>query len=327
MESFKSFRVTEAGQGGSVCELHLDDLTEGEVVITSLFSSLNYKDALAVTGRGKILKNFPLNPGIDVVGTVYKSLDERFVPGDKVVITGCHLGEVYDGGLSEWVRVPSSIVVSLPKDLEPREAMIYGTAGFTAALAQLRMENNGQEPKGGPILVTGASGGVGSFAVNFLSQKGYEVHALSGKSSQHERLKQLGAHRVLHPDELKLGDRPLEKGFWAGVVDNVGGDWLSKIIPHVQLWGNVSSIGLAGGVNWSGTVMPYILRGVSLLGISSNNCPWEMRLKIWEELARHSKTMDLDIFVSQAIDLHGVFKTCESMLNRQTFGRILVKFC
>lgn len=326
MKPFKSFRVTEPNKSGKIHELHLDDLTPGEVVIQSSFSSLNYKDALAVTGKGKILKRFPLNPGIDVVGKVFESSDPKFAPEDPVVIMGCNLGEIYDGGLSEIVRAPSSIIVPLPHHMKLKEAITYGTAGFTAALALLRMEANGQKPNQGPILVTGASGGVGSFAVHFFSQKGYEVHAISGKPTQYERLKRLGAHQVTHPKDLPLGHRPLEKGIWSGVIDNVGGELLSKLIPHVTLWGNISSIGLAGGFQLNGTVMPHILRGVSLLGISSNNCPWDMRLKIWEELSSHLKTIDLDIFVSQVVTLSEVFHSCESMLNRQTFGRILVEF-
>ena len=302
----------------------LSDLTKGDVVVESHFSSLNYKDALAVTGRGPVIKNFPLNPGIDVVGKICESSDTSFRQGDWVVITGCQFGEIYDGGLSQVVRVPSCIVVPLPKGLSPRNAMIYGTAGFTAALARIRMEINGQTPKKGPLLVTGASGGVGLLAVNFFSQQGYEVHALTGKPSQYERLKQFGAHEVILSESLELGHRPLEKGLWAGIIDNVGGEWLSRLVPHVKLWGNVCSIGLAGGAQWSGTVMPFILRGVSLLGISSNNCPWDMRLKIWEDLAKHSKTMDLDAFVSQTIGLGDVLRVCKSMLDRQTYGRTLV---
>ena len=325
MNLFKSFRVTKANQKGSVCQLCLNDLTQGEVVIQSVFSSLNYKDALAVTGKGQILKSFPLNPGIDVAGKVLESLDPRFVKGDPVVITGCHLGEVYDGGFSEVVRVPSSFVVPLPPHFGFKEAMTYGTAGFTAALALLRMEANGQKPIDGPVLVTGASGGVGSFAVHFFSQKGYEVHALSGKPSQHERLKQCGAHQVISPENLELGQRPLEKGLWAGVVDNVGGELLSKLLPHIKLWGHVSSIGLAGGFKFSGTVMPHILRGVSILGISSNNCPWDTRLKIWDELSSHVQKVNVEPFVSQVVGLDGILSACESMLNRQTFGRILVR--
>ena len=326
MKSFQCFRVTQAKQGGEVQTLCVDQLTSGDTLIQTSFSSLNYKDALAVTGKGKILKKFPLNPGIDVAGTLLESSSPELTPGQEVVITGCQLGEIYDGGLSEVVRVPSSIVIPLPTGLTTEKAMIYGTAGFTAALARRRMEVNGLQAHHGPILVTGASGGVGSFAVNFFSQKGYEVHAVSGKPSQHDWLKQLGAHRVIHPDDLNLGHRPLEKGLWAGVVDNVGGELLSKLIPHVGLWGSVASIGLVGGVNWSGTVMPHILRGVSLLGISSNNCPWEMRLQIWKDLTLHTKTTDLEPFVSQRIPLNKALQSSQAMLKRQTFGRILVQF-
>ncbi len=324
-QTFQSFRVHEAKKAGHLQDIYLHDLTQGDTVIRSYFSSLNYKDALAVTGKGKILKRFPLNPGIDVVGEVIQSSDPQLHSGTFVVITGCQLGESYDGGLSEIVRVPSSIAIPLPQGLSPRNAMIYGTAGFTAALAILRMEINGQKPSDGPILITGSSGGVGSFAVAFLHQRGYEVHALSGKPSQHQRLKDLGANQVMLPEDLHLGHRPLEKGLWAGVVDSVGGELLSKLIPHIKLWGQVASIGLAGGASFSGTVMPHILRGVSILGISSNNCPWDMRLKIWNDLASFGKVKNLDSFVSQNIHLEGVLRACEQMLHRKTFGRILVE--
>lgn len=305
--------------------MHRDQLSPGSVLIEAHYSSLNYKDALAVSGQGKILRQFPLNPGIDVSGIVYESSDPRFQKGEPVLVTGCGLGEGHDGGYAEYVRVPGDWVVSLPSGLNLKEAMIYGTAGFTAGLCLHRLLTNDQVPAKGPLVVTGASGGVGSLATAMLSKLGFDVLAVSGKEEAVERLRALGAKDVLRPEQLELGTRPLESVRFGGGIDNVGGSLLEGILRHVNLWGNVASVGLTGGHEFKSTVMPFILRGVSLLGISSNNCPMPLRLEIWNKLAGAWRPAHLESFVQGTMSLHEIPAWSEKMLQRQTTGRHLVK--
>ncbi len=308
----------------SVETVETPNIKDGEVLIKAEYSGLNYKDALGVTGRASIYKKMPIIAGIDVAGEVSASKDPRFQPGDPVVVTGCGLGETHDGGYAEFVVERADLVVKRPKPLSAREAMIYGTAGFTACLAVARMQQNGQTPEMGPIVVTGASGGVGQFAVQFFSQKKYQVWAVSGKPAMRERLLKLGAVKVLAPSDLEPATRPLEKVRFGGVVDNVGGKLLAGLIPQVELWGNVACIGLAEGAELHTTVMPLILRGVSLLGISSNNTTWPLRLKIWQSLAEEFKS-SLDAFVSGEMALEELIPTAHQMLARETTGRYLLK--
>ncbi len=307
-----------------VDKTELQALKDGEVLIKSEYSSINYKDALGVTGRGMIFKKSPMTGGIDVAGTVAESRDEKFKLGDAVLVTGCGLGESYDGGYAEFVIAHSSRIVARPAGLTAREAMTFGTAGFTALLCLERMETNGQTPDMGPILVTGASGGVGQFAVKFFAEKKYRVWAMSGKKNLQKRLLAIGAEKVVAPDEYVLAKRPLEKVQLGGVVDNVGGKILAGVIPQVELWGNVACVGLAESAELHATVMPLILRGVSLLGTSSNNTNWPLRLKIWQRLAAEFKS-GLAEFVSEEIALDQIVPTSLRMLSRQTAGRILVK--
>ncbi len=256
-------------------ELTLDQLAKGEVVIRVAYSTINYKDALAATGAGPILRRFPLVGGIDLSGEVVSSEDSRYQAGQKVLVTGCGLSETHDGGYSEYARVRGDWVIPLPPGLDERAAMQLGTAGFTAALAIHRMEQNGQAPGNGPVLVTGATGGVGSLAVNMLAGRGYEVVALTGKPDAADYLREIGIARVLLRQELEFGSRPLEKALWAGAVDNLGGETLAWLTRTVDFWGNIASIGLASGPELHTTVMPFILRGVNLLGIKSRrpaNC-------------------------------------------------------
>lgn len=306
-------------------QVKLDDLTPGEVVVQVHYSSVNYKDALAATGKGKILKRYPLNGGIDAAGTVLSSIDGRFTPGQKVLITGCGIGENFDGGYSEILRVSGDSVVPLPEGLSLREAMILGTAGFTAALALHRMQENHQRPSMGPILITGASGGVGSFAVQLFAQEGYEIHAVSGKHEAIRYLKELGAHQVIPPNELNLGARPLETVRYGGAVDNVGGQLLSKLLSHIQLWGNVCSIGLADSAELKTTVMPMILRGVSLIGVSSNNTPMALRLNLWQKLATTWKPKHLEKTLTRTVGLKDLMLTLDELLHRKIHGRVLVE--
>lgn len=328
MKPFWALRVHSENGGtpySKLQQMEVKDLTAGEVVIETHYSGINYKDALAGSGKGKILKSFPLNAGIDCSGLVLESSDKRFTPGQKVLINGMGTGESYDGGYAEVVRAKADSVVPLPEGLTLREAMILGTAGFTAALAFSRMETNGQTPDKGPILVTGASGGVGSFAVQIFSQQGYEVHAVSGKHEAIAYLKNLGAKEVLRPEDLQLGDRPLEKARFGGAVDNVGGEMLAKVLAHTQLWGNVASIGLAQSHELHATVMPFILRGVSLLGASSNNTPMELRHEIWRKLAGAWKPKQLESILTKTVELKDLTLAFEDLLNRKAHGRILVQ--
>lgn len=325
--AFWALRVHE-GQNGVVYsklqQLTLNDLSAGEVLIGVHYSSINYKDALAGSGKGKIMRRFPLNAGIDAAGVVLESTDPRFQPGQEVLVTGCGIGENSDGGYSELLRVSANSVVPCPPGLSPEEAMILGTAGFTAALALHRMLQNGQTPALGPILVTGASGGVGSFSVQLFAHAGFEVHALTGKPEGAAFLRALGAHKVLQPADLALGPRPLESVRFGGVVDNVGGRLLSQALAHVELWGNVASIGLAESADLHATVMPFILRGVSLLGVSSNNTPMALRLELWNKLAGAWRPQHLRQTLTRTVGLRDLMTTFDDFLRRRVHGRILV---
>jgi NADPH2:quinone reductase len=325
--TFKCLQVRLDSNNKSIaelCEHKFEELNEGDVLIKSHYSSINYKDALAVLGKGKILRHFPMIPGVDVSGEVTKSRSQRWKVGDTVLVTGCGLGESHDGGFSEFVQVPESWVIPLPKSLNSQEAMILGTAGFAAALALHRLELNGLSPEKGPVLVIGASGGVGSLAIDIYSQRGYEVIAVSSRPKYHSYLKAIGAHQVLTPKELQLGSRPLEKGHWAAAVDNVGGELLAKILPHIKLWGAVASIGLAGGSDFKSTVMPFILRGVSLLGISSTNCPMPLRRELWENLGTTWKPKHLATILEEEVPLNEVIPTCHKLLTHSHRGRTIV---
>ena len=305
--------------------MSVDDLTAGDVVIKVHYSSLNYKDALGITGKGKILKTFPINAGIDAAGVVLSSKDLRFKEGDQVLVTGCNIGEITDGGLSEVLRVASANVVPLPKGLTLKEATTLGTAGFTAALCLDRFLENGQRPMHGPILVTGATGGVGTLSIQILSHYGFEVWAVSGKPEHFDFLKKLGAAQVFSPEDLALGSKPLESIRFGGAVDNIGGEWLPKVAAHVQLWGNIACVGLAAGAQTNMTVMPMILRGVSLLGISSNNTPMPRRLKLWEHLASDWKPAKLNDILQREITLDDAISVADDFMNRKIVGRVIVK--
>lgn len=320
--SFLACRVHDSG--ARIESLDLAELSPGEVVIAAEHSGINYKDALAVTGRGKILRRLPLIAGIDVAGTVESSADPRYRPGDAVLVNGMGLGESHDGGFAQRVRVPGDWIVPLPAGLSAFEAMILGTAGFTAALALQRMEQNGQTPALGPVAVTGASGGVGSVAVSLLASQGYEVVAVSGRPEYRDYLKNLGASQVLTPEQLELGSRPLESVRFGGVVDNVGGSLLAGLMRHVQLWGNVASIGMAGGHAFEASVFPHILRGVSLLGISSANCPMPLRAAVWQRLGQEWKPPQLPSLVHRRIPLAELIPACTELLDRHSHGRTVI---
>jgi len=323
---FRACRVfEEAGRvAPRLVEMPTEELSPGSVVVRVHWSGINYKDALAVTGRGKILKRFPLNAGIDAAGIVESSEDARFPPGDSVLVNGMGLGESHDGGFAEVVRVPGAWVVPLPAGLSLRESMILGTAGFTAGLAVARMELNGQRPDKGPIVVTGATGGVGSAAVSMLAARGYRVVAVSGRPEHADYLRSLGAAEVKAPAELGLGSRPLEATRFGGVIDNVGGGLLAGLVRHVGLWGQVACIGMASSSDLATSVFPLILRGVSLLGISSGNCPMPLRQEVWTRLGADLKPPQLDAIASREVPLDAVIETASLLMERRALGRILV---
>lgn len=326
MHNFQAFRIHDEGgkTRAGIETINLSELSSGDVVIEAHYSSVNYKDALAGTGRGKILRRSPLIGGIDVSGVVASSEDKRFKAGDAVLVTGCGLSEVHDGGYAEYVRVPADWVIPLPQALDPFRAMAIGTAGFTAALAIKRLQENHQSPELGPILVTGATGGVGSFAIDMLSTLGFEVVALSGKSEAVPYLTSLGASRIVNRHNLEMGTQPLEKTQWGGAIDNVGGDILAWLTRTVSPWGNIVSIGLAGGVKLETTVMPFILRGVGLLGVSSSNCPLPWREPLWQRLGSDLKPRHLDKIASETVTLQQLPDVFERMLAGQTRGRVVV---
>ncbi|MCH8895583.1 MAG: oxidoreductase [Proteobacteria bacterium] len=327
METFKAFRIhDDDGKISARFEsLTLDDLSAGEVVIRSSFSGINYKDALAATGAGKILRKFPLVGGIDVAGTVIHSDDSRYTAGDKVVVTGCGLGEEFDGGYAEIVRVKGDSVIPLPDGLSEKQAMTLGTAGFTAALAITRMEHNGLVPSAGPVVVTGATGGVGSLAVDMLAGAGYRVTAVTGKADALPYLETLGASEVLLREEIDFGSRALEKAIWAGAVDNVGGEMLTWLTRTMNWWGSIASIGLVGGHELHTTVMPFILRGINLLGINSMATPRELRLKIWQRLAGDLRPAHLERICTRVIAFDRLAGAFDDYLQGKSIGRSVVK--
>jgi acrylyl-CoA reductase (NADPH) len=324
--AFRACRVfeEEGRVAARLVELDEDALSAGDVVVRVQWSGVNFKDALAVTGRGRILRRLPLNAGIDAAGVVLSSSDARYRPGDAVLMNGMGLGEAHDGGFAERLRLPADWLVPLPDGLSARQAMALGTAGFSAALAIQRMELNGQRPAMGPIVVTGATGGVGSVAVSILSGRGYSVTAVSGRPEHGAYLRGLGAHEVLTPGELGLGSRPLEAARFGGAVDNVGGELLAGLTRHVSLWGQVACIGMAASADLQATVFPLILRGVSLLGISSANCPMPLRTEVWNRLAGDLRPAALDAIVSDVVPLEGVVGAAGRLMERRALGRILV---
>ena len=326
MSNFRAYRInqTDGKIAAAFEQLTVGDLTSGEVVIKVLWSGINFKDALAATGRGKILRQFPLNGGIDLAGVVTESADTRFKTGDEVLVCGGGLSETMDGGYSQVARVPAEVVVPLPAGLTLREAMILGTAGFTAAMAVARMEQNGQTPARGPVIVTGATGGVGSCAVNILSNKGYEVTALTG-GQQNDYLRQLGATEFINRNDMDIGTRPLEKGLWGGAVDNAGGDILAYLTRTVKPWGNIASIGLVQSHKLETTVMPFILRGVSLLGINSIEPSVAIRGELWTRLGDDLRPDKLDNICTRELKFSQLPEAFADYFSGGNYGRTVVK--
>lgn len=325
MNLFKAFRVfnDNGTVTGRVVEATLDELSPGDVVIKAAYSSVNYKDALAAAGVGKIIRRFPLIAGIDVSGTVVSSADKRFLPGDLVLVTGYDLGVDHDGGYAGYVRVPGDWVVHISDGLSAREAMALGTAGFTAALAVMRLEQNGLRPGTGPVAVTGATGGVGSLAVAILARLGYEATAITGKESERAYLTGLGAREILSRHSIDLTPRPIDKARWAGAVDAVGGDFLAWLIRTTNYRGSIASTGLTAGIDLKTTVIPFLLRGINLLGIDSVQCPMDVRREVWRRLATDMKPPDLGTVTTQ-IDLDALPQAFDTLKAGNARGRFVV---
>lgn len=327
MEKFRAYRIDE--QDGRIVagfeELSLDDLTPGNVVVRVSHSTINYKDALAATGKGKILRRYPLNGGIDLAGTVASSEDPAVEPGLPVLVNGCGLSETVDGGYSEYARVDSASLVPIPAGLSAAQAMQIGTAGYTAALAIHRLEQNGQAPENGPVVVTGATGGVGSLAIDMLEGRGYEVVAVTGKSEQQEYLRQIGAQEVLLRDDIDFGKRPLEKARWAGAIDSLGGEYLAWLTRTMAYAGNIASIGLAAGPGLNTTVLPFILRAVCLLGINSVDTPRELRLAVWNRIAADLRPRHLAAIGARTIPFDELPGQFQAYIDGTVTGRTVVE--
>ena len=327
MPTFRAFRIHEADRKivARFDDITLDDLCPGEVVVRVSCSDINYKDALAATGTGRILRKYPLVGGIDFAGEVVSSTDSRYTPGQKVLVTGCGLSETHDGGYAEFARVQGDWVIPLPSGLGELDSMKLGTAGFTAALAVHRMEANGQRPENGPIVVTGATGGVGSLAINMLAGRGYEVVAVSGKKEAEGYLREIGAARVLLRQDIDLGSKPMEKALWAGAVDNLGGPLLTWLTRTVDQWGNIASIGLAAGHELTTTVMPFILRGVNLLGINSVLTPRDLRLEVWQRIATDLRPAKLDRICTKVVRFDELPAQFDDYIKGRVTGRTVVR--
>ena len=327
MNEFRAYRIDQEDKKivAGFTTINLDDLTDGDVVIKVSHSTINYKDALAATGAGRILRAFPLNGGIDLAGTVVSSDSDEFAEGDAVLVNGCGLSETRDGGYAEYARVPADAVVPVPDGMSAFEAMQIGTAGFTAALAIHRMEQNGQLPENGPVVVTGATGGVGSIAVDMLAGRGYEAVALTGKADRADYLQSIGARRVLVRGDVDFGKRPMEKAEWAGGIDNLGGDALTWLTRTVDYGGNIASIGLAASHELNTTVIPFILRAVCLLGINSVDTPRELRLAVWNRVGGDLKPQHLDTIAANTISFDELPDAFQAFIDGKVTGRTVVE--
>ncbi|NNF39884.1 MAG: oxidoreductase [Woeseiaceae bacterium] len=326
MDSFRAYRINET-DGKIVAgfeTLSIDDLTEGNVVVRVSHSTINYKDALAATGAGKILRRYPLNGGIDLAGVVVSSEDADFQPGTAVLVNGCGLSETVDGGYSEYARLSSDCLVPVPEGMTTLEAMQIGTAGYTAALAIHRMEQNGQTPDQGPIVVTGATGGVGSIAIDMLHGRGYEVVAVTGKANEEPYLREIGAARILLRDQIDFGKRPMEKAEWAGAIDNLGGDYLVWLTRTMGYGGNIASIGLAASAALNTTVLPFILRAVCLLGINSVDTPYDLRRAVWARIGGDLKPRHLARIGQRTIAFDELPAAFQAYVDGTVTGRTVV---
>lgn len=328
MQTFRALVVNrEKDQvAANIREMTFEELPEGEVTIRVAYSCVNYKDGLAAIPEGRVVKTYPIVPGIDLAGTVVASRDPRFKEGDEVLATGYELGVSRHGGFSQYARVPADWVVPVPEGLTLKEAMAYGTAGFTAALSIHRLEAHGVTPEKGPVLVTGATGGVGSLAVAMLAKIGYEVTASTGKDSEHAYLQKLGAANIVSRSSLSPEKiRPLDRQLWAGAIDPVGGKSLAYILSTTKYGGSVAVSGLAGGAELPTTVHPFILRGVNLLGIDSVYCPMDLRVRLWQRMASDWKPDGLLDEVISEVGLDELPGVLTSVLEGRHRGRTIVR--
>ncbi len=326
MDKFKVYRLREQDRKvvAAFEQTSIDELDPGETVIRVAYSSVNYKDALAATGAGRIIRRFPCIGGIDLAGTVIESRDPRFKKGDAVLATSYDIGVAHDGGYSEYARLKADWVVPMPKGMSLFEAMALGTAGFTAGLAVVRMEHEGMKPGAGPVIVTGATGGVGSVAIDILAGLGHHVVALTGKEHESAYLKDLGAKEVMLRASLDLAKtKPLDKTTWAGAVDNLGGDVLAWLLSTMQIGAPLASVGLVASMELKTTVAPFILRGVSLLGVDSVNCPMPQRRRVWERLASDLKPKHL-VGMTRTIPFDDLPTVFDDFLKARIRGRIVV---
>ena len=325
--SFNAFRIHEIDRKivARMEAITLSDLAPGDVVVRVQYSDINYKDALAATGAGRILRRYPLVGGIDLAGVVESSTDPRCKAGDPVLVTGCGLSETHDGGYAEYARLQGEWVIPMPTGLDTFKAMALGTAGFTAALAIHRMEHNGQSPDKGPIVVTGATGGVGSVAIDMLAGRGYEVIAVTGKTESVDYLQSLGAAKVLLRQQIDYGKKPIEAAQFGGAIDNVGGETLTWLTRTVDTSGNIASIGLAASNELKTTVVPFIIRGVNLLGINSSAQLRDTRLIVWQRIATDLRPRHLDRIVTQTIPFAALPGSFDAYLKGTVTGRTVVK--
>lgn len=324
---FRAFRIHNdaVGYRGGIETMNTAALSAGEVLVKVAYSSVNYKDALAGTGKGKILRQYPLNGGVDASGVVAASTDPKFKEGDHVLCTGSGLSETRDGGYGEYIQLPSQWTIPIPTGLSLRESMILGTAGFTAALALLRMQDNRQTPALGPIAVTGASGGVGMLAIDIFTRAGYAVHAISGKADHFDVLRSLGAVECIDRHQLVFSGKPMESARFGGALDNVGGAMLAGLLPLIEPYGNVAICGNAGGIAFESTVMPFIIRGASLLGIASAGTARDLRDQVWQHLANDWKPAHLDRIATREVTLEQLPEVFGRMLAGDSFGRTIVR--
>ena len=317
-------RENEGKVSSAIEELEESQLPDGDVTVAVEYSTLNYKDGLVLNGLGRLVRDYPHIPGVDFVGRVLESGDTRYAAGDAVILTGWRVGEAWWGGYAEKARVKGDWLVPLPGGLTARQAMGLGTAGFTAMLAVLTLEEHGVTPESGEVLVTGAAGGVGSVAVALLARLGYKVAASTGRASTHDYLKDLGASVIVDREEIAApSGRPLDRERWAGAIDNVGGATLAAVLPQISYGGSVSAVGLAGGHKLETTVIPFLLRGVNLLGIDSVQCPREKRLKVWSRIVRDLDLTKLEAMISE-VSLEELPTKAGDIIKGQVRGRTVV---
>lgn len=328
MDKFRVYRLREADRKvvAGFEQSTIDELDPGEVTIRVAYSGVNYKDALAATGAGRIIRRFPCVGGIDLAGTVVESSDARFAKGDAVLATSYDIGVAHDGGYGEYARIKADWVVPMPKAMSLFDAMALGTAGFTAGLAVVRMEHEGLRPGGGPVAVTGATGGVGSIAVDILAGLGHHVVAITGKAAESDYLTGLGAKEVKLRSSIDLTQiKPLDKATWAGAVDNLGGEMLAWLASTMAIGAPLAAVGLAASMNLNTTVAPFILRGVSLLGISSGDVPRELRIALWQRLGADLKPAHLERIIDREVDLDGLPACFDAYIDGRITGRTLVR--